>query len=89
MNDEINPILPMARQQSEAKRDAHLWRSCCVEMDSRALLFFSQLLISLIILLFCVWRISRTDDAQWAKMTATFVIGVWLPAPRAGSDRRQ
>jgi len=60
MNDEIHPILPMARQQSEAKRDGHLWRSCCVEMDSRALLFFSQLLISLIVLLFCISRIALT-----------------------------
>ena len=86
MNDEIHPILPMVRQQSEAK-NGHLWRSCCVEMDSRALLFFSQLLISLIVLLFCVARIAHNDDAQWAKMTATFIIGVWLPAPRAGSSK--
>ena len=54
-----------------------------MEMDARALLFFSQLLISLIVLIFCVCEIAVLDDAQWAKMTATFIIGVWLPSPRA------
>jgi hypothetical protein len=60
-----------------------LWRSCCVEMDSRALLFFSQLVISLLVLLFCVQQIASLADSEWAKMTATFIIGVWLPSPRA------
>jgi len=50
-------------------------------MDSRALLFF-QLLISLIVLLFCISRIALGDDSPWAEMTATIIIGVWLPAPR-------
>lgn len=35
----------------------HIWRSCCVEMDSRALLFFSQLLLSLLVLGFCIYSV--------------------------------
>ena len=62
---------------------SYIWRSCCTEMDSRALLFFSQLTISLVVLIFCIYEISVLSDSQWAKMTATFIIGVRLPSPRA------
>ena len=75
---------PMVRTQSEgATARTYLWRSCCLEMDSRALLFFSQLVISLIVLAFCIYEIVTSGDSQWAQMTATFIIGVWLPSPRA------
>lgn len=71
-----------------APQDAHvthdiLWKSCCLEMDARVLLFFSQLIISLLVLLFCIFEIATLPDSEWAKMTGTFILGVWLPAPRA------
>lgn len=59
------------------------WRSCGCECDPRALLFFSQLTISLLLLMFCISQIATIEDSQWAKMTLTFIIGVWLPSPRA------
>ena len=75
---------PMVRTQSEgAVARTYLWRSCCVEMDSRALLFFSQLVISLLVLIFCIYEIATLGESQWAQMTGTFIIGVWLPSPRA------
>lgn len=73
-------------QEAAGEQPSHIWRSCCIEVDSRALLFFSQLLISLIVLLFCIVRISLVNDS-WAEMTATFIIGIWLPAPRVGSSK--
>ena len=79
--------LPRRVLQTELKleraRSEVLWRSCCAEMDSRALLFFSQLVISLVVLVFSIFEIATLPDAEWAKMTATFIIGVWLPSPRA------
>ena len=39
----------------------HIWRSCCIEMESRALLFFSQLLTTLLILGFCVHQVVTLD----------------------------
>jgi hypothetical protein len=74
-------VRSLAAQHSEV-----LWRSCCAEMDSRALLFFSQLVISLVVLLFAIYEIATLPDAaerSWSEMTATFIIGVWLPSPRA------
>ena len=75
---------PMVRMPSEgAAARTYLWRSCCLEMDSRALLFFSQLVISLLVLIFCIYEIATLGESQWAQMTGTFIIGVWLPSPRA------
>ena len=75
---------PLARAESEGTMArTYLWRSCCVEMDSRALLVFSQLVISLLVLIFYVYEIATLGESQWAQMTATFIIGVWLPSPRA------
>ena len=79
-------LVPIIRTESDResdKRRAYIWRSCCAEMDSRALLFFSQLAISLVVLIFCIYEIAVVTESQWAKMTATFIIGVWLPSPRA------
>jgi hypothetical protein len=62
----------------------HIWRSCCVEMDSRALLFFSQLLISFLVLSFCIQQVVTLDEgkSQWQRMTISLLCGIWLPAPR-------
>jgi hypothetical protein len=62
----------------------HIWRSCCIEMDSRALLFFSQLVITLFVLGFCVEQVVTLDEShsQWQRMTISLLCGIWLPAPR-------
>jgi len=65
---------------SEGAR-TYVWRSCCLDMDSRALLFFSQLIISLLMLIFCIYEIALLES-EWAKLTASFIMGVWLPQPR-------
>src|SRR5690242_18664462 len=94
-------IVPIIRTESDResdKRRAYIWRSCCAEMDSRALLFFSQLAISLVVLIFCIYEIAVVTESQWAKMTPTFIIGVWLisnfsprffPAQEYRSTRQQ
>ena len=76
----LPPPPALVRMQSEGAR-MYVWRSCCIEMDSRALLFFSQLIISLLMLLFCIYEIAVLES-EWAKLTASFIMGVWLPAPR-------
>ena len=67
------------------------WRSCCLVMDPRAVVFFSQLIISLFILSFSAsmaWLSS--GDCPCSSATATWVgiitlvIGTWLPGPTSG-----
>ena len=71
-------------RDAEAAEGTHIWRSCCVEMDSRALLFFSQLLISLLVLGLCVYGVINLpeNESQWQRMTISLLCGIWLPALR-------
>ena len=62
----------------------HIWCSCCIERDSRALLFFSQLLITWLILGFCSYGVVSLPEieSQWQRMTISLLCGIWLLAPR-------
>ncbi len=65
----------------------YIWRSCCLMLDSRAVLFFSQLSISVISILCCVIMILRSEDTDEKKnygILLSFVIGLWFPSPRIG-----
>ena len=81
---EAAPLRAKIAGGTEDPNEVHVWRSCCLDMDSRALLFFSQLLISLLVLGFCVHGVVVLDESnsQWQRMTISLLCGIWLPAPR-------
>ena len=60
------------------------WRSCCLVLDKRATIFFSQLIFSLIIVGFCVGMLVKNQDcatfSRWSPLLV-LVLGVWLPQP--------
>ena len=62
------------------------WKSCCCRLDSRSTIFFSQLLISLLILLFSIAMLfyahgdCSTENVYIALLSS--VLGYWLPSPR-------
>ena len=60
------------------------WRSCCLVLDKRATIFFSQLIFSLIIIGFCVGMLVQNQDcatfSRWSPLLV-LVLGVWLPQP--------
>jgi hypothetical protein len=65
----------------------YIWRSCCLMLDSRAVLFFSQLAISATIVMFCIHQMSILSDTESQRnygMLLTFIVGLWFPAPRIG-----
>lgn len=65
----------------------YVWRSCCLILDSRAVLFFSQLVISIAIIIFCIRQLMQFNDGDSQRnygMLLTFMIGLWFPAPRIG-----
>lgn len=68
------------RQESE-----RIWKACCFELDRSIAFFFAQLIISLAMIVFCMWQLSReltSDSRQMYSGFLSFVIGVWLPSPR-------
>ncbi len=85
---DFRETVPLARSKSELETEFKrrvLWRSCCVELDRRAVLFFSQLAISMILVLFCViMLVFHQDCATFSKYSplVTLLVGVWLPQPQ-------
>ena len=66
--------------------DDTTWKSCCLVADRRAVVFFTQLLISLIIICFCLTMLILFPEDCNKEATyiglLTFVIGVNLPSPK-------
>ena len=70
--------------EDEEKKDSYLWTSCCLKLDKRATIFFSQLSISLIIIAFCLYQLVHLVDCEPQQAyigLLTLVLGVWLPQP--------
>ena len=60
------------------------WKSCCLEMDRKAVVFFATLAISLIMIAFCIFQLttSKSCEAQQAYMgLLTLVLGIWIKSP--------
>ena len=61
------------------------WKSCCFELDRRAVSFFTQLFISLMIITFCLFQLHtkpKCDTSEYLSLL-TMVLGVWVgDAPR-------
>ena len=65
-------------------QNEYTYRSCCFLVDKRAAKFFSQLLLTLLMVGFCFYHITYGEDSlkgpMWALL-GTFV-GYWFDAPR-------
>jgi hypothetical protein len=87
MLNETNPLVQP--ESTESKRDVIdrrvLWKSCCLVLDKRALLFFSQLFISGLIISFTIGMLLTNQDCDTFSRYSpllTLIIGVWLPQPQ-------
>jgi hypothetical protein len=67
---------------SEIKRN-NTWKSCCFVVQKDAIQFFSQLVISLLIITFCLFQLHYLDKCESAEYMSllTLVLGTWLPQP--------
>lgn len=59
-----------------------IWTSCCLRMDSIAVVYFSQLFLSSIVLFFCFYMLAysgydcQKSSSYWAAVS--MVLGVFL-----------
>ena len=91
----IEPLVPLSprtkHMQNELKlelkreRYDNTWDSCCFRLDRRAAMFFSQLFISLLVMVFCLYQLltksSCETDALYSGLL-TLILGVYLPQPK-------
>ena len=47
--------------EAEEKQITNEWKSCCLVIDKNAVLYFSQLSLALIIIAFCIVKLSLTS----------------------------
>lgn len=60
------------------------WKSCCLTIDRKAVVFFSTLGISLIMIAFCIFQLttSKSCETQTTYMgLLTLVLGIWIKSP--------
>ena len=61
------------------------WRSCCWTVDKRALLYFGQMGIGIVIIAFCLAMLIQNENCETFSRYSpllTFVVGIMLPAPK-------
>ena len=72
---------------NQERKFAHetTWRSCCLTVDKRALLYFGQMGVGILIIAFCVAMLIQNQDcATFSRYSPllTLVVGIMLPAPK-------
>jgi len=72
-------------QEEQAENDLENgWDSCCFRADRRAITYFTTLSISLVIIAFCIVKLSGDRSCEetngWMSLL-TFVIGIYIRAP--------
>ena len=73
--------------EDEERKFAHetTWRSCCLTVDKRALLYFGQMGVGILIIAFCISMLIMDDScdsfARYSPLL-TLVVGIMLPAPK-------
>lgn len=80
------PVTPVVHtQQRRREQSSYIWRSCCLEIDKRMAVFCVQVVVSLIVILFCIYMLfiePECHSQQLYSSLLTLVIGVFLPSPR-------
>ena len=73
--------------EDDERKFAHetTWRSCCLTVDKRALLYFGQMGVGILIIGFCIAMLATDDScdsfARYSPLL-TLVVGIMLPAPK-------
>jgi len=66
--------------------ERYMWKSCCLQVDRRAVIFFSQLSISISIIIFCMTQLwihhEDCDKNQLYTGILMTIVGVHLPQPK-------
>ena len=62
-----------------------IWKSCCFSINKEVVVFITQNLIGVLIILFCIFKLN--DDLDCSEQQTfisllTFIVGILLPNPK-------
>ena len=89
MQEEKNELVSKIQLENTQFEHKYTWRSCCPQVDKRALSFFTQAGFSAAIVGFCIVMLITSHDCETFSRYSpllTLVIGVWLPSPQLKAD---
>ena len=64
--------------------DDGTWKSCCIKSDQDAVVYFSQLTIALIVMIFCLYMLLHSDSCERDSLYSgvlSLILGCYLPTP--------
>ena len=79
MNIDITPEL---KEEQSYVPQSRLWRSCCVELDKQAVIYFAQIGIGVAVLAFSAVQLIRSktcDQSAPYLGLISFIIGTYVP----------
>ena len=82
---EEKDVLVTLPEENISINEDNLWRSCCLIMDRRMIVFFSQLVIGIAVISFSFVQLARNNDCESNQLyvgLVTMIIGIFLPSPR-------
>ena len=85
MQEEEKKVLARKNTNDTDFKRRTLWRSGCLECDKRAVLYFSQLFMSVLIVTFCVVMMVVNQNCETFSRFSpllTFMLGIWFPQPQ-------
>lgn len=71
------------------KKYDNTWQSCCLTVDKRATIFFSQFTIAMVVTAFCIYQLINLDNCEAQSLYSsilTLILGVFLPSPKMRKD---
>ncbi len=79
----LEPVPQEEEVSAEPPTTPKIWRSCCIEVDKQAIMYFSQLGVGLLILGFSGVQLLRSnfecDQSAPYLSLLSFIIGTYVP----------
>ena len=82
--EEKKHMIDVDKKRVAIELEDRTWRSGCLTIDRKAVVFFATLGISLIVIAFCIFQLttSKSCETQTTYMgLLTLVLGIWIKSP--------
>lgn len=78
-------VIHQMPEHNNEEKEAKIWKSCCFSINKEILVFITQNLIGILIILFCIFKLN--DDLDCSEQQTfisllTFICGILLPSPK-------
>lgn len=69
------------KSKNKKDHDYNTWSCCCITIDKQMTLFITQLLFSILILLFAMFKADETEGCYYKGLITT-ILAYWMPSPK-------